>query len=148
MFSLPRNAQRKHSNDIVMKHITFRSLRLAVVGLCLVLCPSTHNAKADGYLCPGGAVPTAGGTYSWDDPNWSTASSCASPGAWPAGSFARFHGGVSYTVTANNTESMTGLFDNFDTTGANTLTINAAGGGNLSIVASGTLTGGLPVQGF
>ena len=133
---------------IVMKQLTLKSLRVVPIGLCAVLCLVAYNAKANGYLCPGGAVPNDGGTYSWDDPNWSTVTPCGTPGAWPAGSFAEFHGGVSYTTVVNNAESMAGLFNNYDGGGANTLAINAAGSGSLSIVAAGSLTAGLPVQGF
>jgi hypothetical protein len=64
-----------------------------------------------------------------------------------AGSFARFLGLGSYTVTVNNSESMAGLVE-VPAQATATLTINAAGSGGLDVVANTTLTTGLPAQGF
>jgi autotransporter-associated beta strand protein len=117
-----------------------------VAALALAGLPAYHaDAGSLYFIPPGGTAP--GGSYSWDDPNWSTSSSGTSPGPWVAGSFARFYQPNSYTVTVNNSETNAGMAE-ASTTGGATLTINAAGSGNLSIVTNSSLTGGLPTQGF
>src|ERR1039458_6366141 len=93
-----------------MKKHTPNPLRFIPVALGLVLGLLAYNANAQTYFCPGTIV--ANGTYSWDGPNWSTSSGCASPTTWLAGGFARFYGGgaFAYTVTVNASESMAGLY--------------------------------------
>jgi len=77
-----------------------------------------------------------GGSYSWDNPVWSTSSAgTAATANWVAGGFARFGGGSSgnaYTVTVNNDESMAGVFEAVSGVG---LTINGAGAGTVDIAS-------------
>src|SRR5512137_2033366 len=83
----------------------------------LMVCLVANSAKAaNAYFDVNGTTAgygtTAGGSYSWDDPNWATASGGgAATAAWVAGNFARFLGTNSYTVTVNNAESMAGLVE-------------------------------------
>ena len=137
-----------------MKKLTPNSLRFRFIpaALGLVFALLANDAKAaNAFFDVNGATAgygvTAGGTYSWDDPNWATVTGgTTATAAWVAGSFAEFLGPGSYTVTVNNSEANAGMVANSGATGT-TLTINAAGSGALSI-NPGTLTFGLPVQGF
>jgi len=93
----------------------------------------------------------ANDTLSWDDTVWTGDPAGSPTSTWAVVStlvspnFPRFNSTTTpYTVTINNTEYNAGMFG----ASAVTLTINAAGSGNLYIVPSATLTGGLPAQGF
>lgn len=83
-----------------------------------------------------------GGTYSWDDANWSVSGGTSSgPFAsdWTPGDFARFYGvgsGNAITVTVNASESMAGMYLD---SGTATLNINDAGNGTGALdVTAGT----------
>jgi autotransporter-associated beta strand protein len=121
--------------------------------LFLFFCALAHRAQAanaffDVTGATAGYGTVAGGSYSWDDPNWATATGGSSATAgFVAGSFAEFLGTNSYTVTVNNSESIAGFVENSGSGVGSTLTINAAGGGVLSLVSNTSLTVGLPVQG-
>jgi autotransporter-associated beta strand protein len=123
----------------------------ALIGfLCAVAADA--NAATSYYFDVNGATSGFGiannGSYSWDDPNWSTSSSGnVATGNWVPGGFARFPGGSTgnaYTITVNNDESMAGLFN----TVATAVTINAAGVGTLDITAVGGSGPGGTIQGF
>jgi autotransporter-associated beta strand protein len=136
-----------------MKKLTPNPLRFIPAALCLLFSLLANNARAGSlYFDVNGTAATYGtaasGSYSWDAAYWATASGgTTATAAWVAGSFARFYGANSYTVTVNNPESMAGMAEASSTAGA-TLTLNAAGSGSLSVVPSGTLTTGLPTQLF
>ncbi len=141
-----------------MKKLT--STRLIPAALGVALCLVANNAKAgNAYFDVNGTSAgygiVNGGSYSWDDPNWAATSGGGNPTAnWVAGSFARFYGGVSgdsYTVTANNPESMAGLYGYISGV---SVTINGAGAGALDVVsgdqgfiATGNVTINAPVTG-
>jgi fibronectin-binding autotransporter adhesin len=116
--------------------------------LCLLAGLLAANSAMGQYFDVNGATSGFGiannGSYSWDANFWSTSSAgTVATTAWVPGTFARFYGGTSgqaYTVTVNNDESMAGLWQH---TSGVTVTINAAGSGDLNI----TTVGG-PVQGF
>jgi hypothetical protein len=123
----------------------------ASTALSLAFCLLNTNANAQNqYFDVNGSTSgygtSTGGSYSWDDPNWGTSGGTGTTTVWGAGTFARFYGPGSYTVTANNVESMAGMYANMGS--GSTLTINGAGSGALSIVsgdqgflaASGTTT--------
>jgi autotransporter-associated beta strand protein len=123
--------------------------------VCGFLAHTAGAATLTYYLHVNGTSPGFGinpnDNISWDDLVWATNSAGAPLTNWVDGStlanpgFPRFNSTTTpYTVTVNNSEINAGMF------GASgvTLTINAAGGGNLNVVPSATLTGGLPVQGF
>jgi autotransporter-associated beta strand protein len=102
------------------------------------------NGTAPGY----GINPND--NISWDGTVWATASGAAPSTTWASVStlanagFPRFNSTTTpYTVTVNNTEYNAGMFG----AAGVTLTINAAGSGNL-FVTPGSITGGLPAQGF
>ncbi|HVM49105.1 MAG TPA: autotransporter-associated beta strand repeat-containing protein, partial [Candidatus Acidoferrum sp.] len=132
-----------------MKKLNLKRIKLIPVSLGFLLCAQAHHAKAANlYFCPSGSPPVNGGSYSWDDPNWSTSTSCSSPGAWQQGSFPEFHGGsISYTVTVNNTEQYVGLYNSYDAGSTATLIITNAGSGNLQLQPNASLTDGFPTQG-
>jgi PEP-CTERM motif len=121
-----------------MKNPSLKYLTPAIASVCLGLCLSANKASAQNQYF---TTVANGGTYSWDGANWSTNGSAGNvppyASTWVAGNFARFYNGSSdnYTVTANQAESMSGLFLNAGA--AATLNINDAGGGtgSLSIVA-------------
>ena len=122
--------------------------------LCLLATLLAANSAMGQYFDVNGATSGFGiannGSYSWDASFWSTSSAgTVATTAWVPGTFARFYGGTSgqsYTVTVNNDESMAGLWQHASGV---TLTINAAGSGDLNITtAGGTLQGGTDVQGF
>jgi fibronectin-binding autotransporter adhesin len=124
------------------KHYIHESLRFGSAGLCLLLAFLANNAKAqNAYFDVNGTTAgygtAGGGSYSWDGNNWGTSGGTGATTAWTPGTFARFLGGGSYTVTVNADESMAGMF--LDITGT-TLTLNAAGVGDLRVSSA--------VQGF
>jgi autotransporter-associated beta strand protein len=132
-----------------MKKVTPNSLRFIPAALCLLFSLLANNATANYFHVNGTATDygiVANNSYSWDGPViWATAATAAPTVTWVAGDFARFNSTTTpYTVNVNGTVSMTGMF------GASgvTLTVNAVGGGNLNVPPNGTLTAGLPVQGF
>src|SRR5579863_9044849 len=98
--------------------------------LCLLAALLANSARGQ-YFDVNGATSGFGiannGSYSWDANVWSTSSAgAAATTAWVPGTFARFYGGTSgqsYTVTANNDESMAGLWQH---TSGVTVTIDAA----------------------
>jgi autotransporter-associated beta strand protein len=128
---------------------------LAAAIVCGFLAHSAGAATLTYYLHVNGTSPGFGinpnDNISWDDLVWATNSAGGPLTNWVDGStlanpgFPRFNSTTTpYTVTVNNTEINAGLF------GASgvTLTINAAGSGNLSIVPNTSLTAGLPSQGL
>ncbi len=137
----------------IMKNISRVSQYIAA-SLFLTLMALNVNAQSLYFDVNGttaGYGTAAAGTYSWDDPNWATATGGTNAtGAWVAGSFARFLGTNSYTVTVNGDEQNAGLVQApaVGTAANNILTINAAGSGTLDVLPASTLTAGLPAQGF
>ena len=141
-------------NVLIKKPLRSLSNILAAAIVCGFLAHKA-GAATSYYFHVNGTAPGFGinpsDNLSWDDLLW-TADAAGSPtSTWAAVStlvnpgFPRFNSTTTpYTVTVNNTEYNAGMF------GASgvTLTINAAGSGSLNVVASATLTGGLPVQGF
>src|SRR6266403_6037740 len=136
--------------------LALASLKFIPAILGLLCCLAINNAKAaNQYFDVNGVTSgygvTAGGTYSWDGANWGVSGGAGATVVWTPGTFARFYGAASYTVTVNASESMAGLFQNGGS--AQTLTISDAGSGtgNLSIVGGGTTTAldpSMNVQGF
>jgi autotransporter-associated beta strand protein len=145
---------------VMKKSLCFVALSNSL--MALVVCGLlAQNAGAQpvttNYYChvngtgPGYGI-NANDNLSWDDMIWATTNATGAPDiTWAVGStptgpgFARFNSTTTpYTITVNNTEINAGLI------GASgvTLTINAAGSGNLSVVPNATLTAGLPTQGF
>jgi hypothetical protein len=124
-------------------------------GLCLCACLLTNNAKANFLFDANGATSgfgiVNGGSYSWDDANWTTSATgvtATSPWTSFEQQFARIGGtaNAAYTITVGADEQMAGLF-NTQSTG--TLTINAIGIGTLDVVTNGgSLVSGGFVQGF
>jgi autotransporter-associated beta strand protein len=126
-------------------------LRGAIITVLASVALLANNAKADNWFDVNGTSAgygtVGGGSYSWDDPNWATASGGTSAtGNWVQGSFARFLGTGSYTVTVNATETNSGWYQ-AAASSPNTLTINASGSGNLYIAAPASTFDGLYVQG-
>lgn len=128
---------------------------LAAAIVCSFLAHNAGAATLTYYLHVNGASPGFGinpnDNISWDDFVWATNSAGPPLTNWVDGStlanpgFPRFNSTTTpYTVTVNNTEIMAGMFGGSGVT----LTINAAGSGNLNVVPSATLTAGLPTQGF
>jgi Concanavalin A-like lectin/glucanases superfamily/Immunoglobulin domain len=114
-------------------------IRGMALGLAVLSCATMAKGATSLYFDVNGTTAgygiVNGSTYSWDAANWDTTTGGGASVSWGAGDFARFYGGASgytYTVTANNSESMAGLFEN---TAGVTVIINAAGSGNLSIVS-------------
>jgi autotransporter-associated beta strand protein len=125
----------------------------ALLVLLCALLVNNANAATTYYFHINGTGPgygiNANDSLSWDGTSWTALATGAPTNTWAVVSpqanagFARFNSTTTpYTVTVNNTEYDAGIF------GGGTLTINAAGGGNLNIVTTATLTGGLGVQGF
>lgn len=108
---------------------------LAAMGLVSGVIPNEARA-ANLYFDTNGTSSgygiSNGGSYSWDANNWATATGgTTTTGAWGAGDFARFNGGSSgnaYTVTVNNSESMSGLYD---TVSGVSMTFSGTGNFNL-----------------
>lgn len=141
---------------------SFRLLRSSkIVLLATIVCSLSVAAlqaqpvTTNYYFHVNGTSPgfgiNANDNLSWDDMLWTTNSAGAPNITWAVGSlstgpgFARFNSTTTpYTITVNNTEINAGLI------GASgvTVTINAAGSGNLSVVPNSGLTAGLPTQGF
>ena len=120
-----------------------------ILGLILL----ASGARADNWFDVNGTAAgygtVAGGSYSWDDPNWATVvGGTNATGNWVQTNFARFLGTGSYTITVNNSETNAGLFQAVAVNSGFTVTINAAGSGNLWINPNSSLTTGLPVQGY
>ena len=136
------------------RKLAFKSFRFISAVLALACSLLAHNAGAANAFfdlngTTAGYGTAAAGSYSWDGTTWATVTGGTSATAgFVPGSFAEFLGTSSYTVTANASESVAGLVENSGSGVGTTLTINAAGAGALNIVPSGTLTFGLPVQGF
>lgn len=120
--------------------IRIKLFRLVPVALGLAFALLANSAKAQSEYFT--TAVTNDGTYSWDTTNWAATAAGPFDAPWTNGDFARFTGGggISYTVTVNNAESMAGLINNPST--SDTLTINDAGNGtgSLSIVSG--------IQGF
>lgn len=128
---------------------------MAAGGLAVAGMANQASAATQQYYDANGTTAgygiTDGGSYSWDDPNWASASGgAAATSTWVTDGtgFARFFGAgttgtnaASYTVTVNNDEKMAGLF--VTANGVN-VTINAAGAGTLDISSGvqGFLNGG------
>ena len=82
------------------------SLHSLCAGSCLLAALLANQAMAQNQYFGVTAGITTGGTYSWDDPNWSISGGTSSgpfASTWTAGDFARFYGGAgdNYTVTVN-----------------------------------------------
>jgi hypothetical protein len=121
-----------------MKYRPLNSLRILTAALGAALGLVAYQAQAQNqYFDVNGATSgygTAnGGSYSWDANNWGVSGGAGATTAWTAGTFARFYGANNYTVTVNNDESVAGLYQNGGS--GHTLTINAAGVGDLNIVS-------------
>jgi len=120
-----------------MKNLHSNSLRFIPAALGLAFALVAYNAMANTslYFDSNGTTTGYGSGGSWDGNNWATASGgTKTTGAWVPGDFARFYTAASSTVTVNNDESMGGLYE---TVSGVTLTINAAGSGDLNITSSG-----------
>lgn len=135
-------------NCTVLKRVAICTSALLAVLACKSNAQSLYfdvNGTTAGYGTAGN------GSYSWDDANWATASGGATAtGNWSSGAFARFLGTNSYSVTINGDEVNAGLVQApaTGTSANNILTLNAAPGGSLDVMAATSLTAGLPVQGF
>src|SRR6267142_2324597 len=116
---------------VVLK--TFKPVWVALVCCLSATALQAANQYFDVNGVTSGYGVANGGTYSWDGVNWGISGGAGATTAWVPGTFARFYGAATYTVTVNATESMAGLFQNGGT--AQTLTISDAGGGsgNLTI---------------
>jgi autotransporter-associated beta strand protein len=141
--------------NVLIKKPLAVSKFLAALVVCGFLAQSALAATLTYYLHVNGTSPgfgiNANDNISWDDLVWATNSAGPPLTNWVDGStlanpgFPRFNSTTTpYTVTVNNSEINGGMFG----AAGVTITINAAGGGNLNVVPSATLTGGLPVQGF
>ena len=105
-------------------------LRSLIGGLALgaALLASAPSAKAaNAYF-----TTAAAGPYSWDGANWSTVVGGPFTSTYVSGSFPRFNGTGTYTITCNAVESMAGMFANASTT----LNITNAGTGGFSILTT------------
>jgi autotransporter-associated beta strand protein len=122
------------------------SLRFIPTALGLALCLLANNAKAQSYFDVNGATVGSGvangGSYSWEDPNWSASPpGNAATANWMEGSSIRFAAFTDaaandYTVTANANHTFAGLF------------LQANGGGTVTLNGSGVLSLASGVQGF
>jgi len=141
--------------NVLIKKSLAVSKFLATLVVCGFLAQSALPATLTYYLHVNGTSPgfgiNANDNISWDDFVWATNSAGPPLTNWVDGStlanpgFPRFNSTTTpYTVTVNNSEINAGLF------GASgvTVTINAAGSGNLNVVPNTSLTGGLLTQGF
>src|SRR5262245_7812560 len=121
---------------------------LMALVVCGLMAQNAGAATLTYYLHVNGTSPGFGinpnDNISWDDLVWATNSAGPPLTNWVDGStlanpgFPRFNSTTTpYTVTVNNSEINAGMF------GASgvTLTLNAAGGGNLFVVPNPTLTG-------
>jgi autotransporter-associated beta strand protein len=104
-----------------MKNLNPNPLRFILSALCLSLALLANNAKGqvtsyyfDVNGATAGSGVTDGGTYNWEDPNWSTDSTGDSAtGNWVDGGFPVFSAGTdatgSYTITANSGHTIAGM---------------------------------------
>jgi autotransporter-associated beta strand protein len=144
-----------------MKVVIKSSLSLAVPNflmalvICVLLAQNASAATLTYYFHVNGTSPDFGilpnDNLSWDNLVWATNAAGPPVTNWVDGStlanpgFPRFNSTTTpYTVTVNNSEINAGIFG----AAGVTITINAAGSGNLNVVPNTTLTGGLPTQGF
>jgi autotransporter-associated beta strand protein len=139
--------------NVLIKKPLCTSVPLKLLVAVIVCAFLGENAKADNWFDVNGTATgygtVGGGSYSWDDPNWATVvGGTSATGNWVQGSFARFLGTGSYTVTISGSETNAGMVQAPASGTGNALTINAAGSGNLYIAPNGSLTTGLPVQGY
>ncbi|HEX3799816.1 MAG TPA: hypothetical protein VH413_14055 [Verrucomicrobiae bacterium] len=128
------------------------TLLYASAGVCVLFGLQANNAQAgndffDVNGTTAGTGVTSGASYSWEDPNWATASGgTTATGAWTPGSFAEFTTALPYTVTLSADESVAGFFA---TVSGETLNLNATGSGTLDLPTSTTVVAGVgTVQGF
>src|SRR6476661_4519168 len=142
----PGTNARPWQSLVLLKLITAAALAFTLVfpGRAAVSYYFHVNGTGPGY----GINPND--SLSWDDMYWTALSTGAPTSTWATVStlanagFPRFNSTTTpYTVTVNNTEYNAGMFG----AAGVTLTINAAGSGNLYVVP-GSLTGGLPAQGY
>lgn len=142
-------------NVLIKKPLCRPALFLMAVIACALLAHNAGAATLTYYFHVNGTGPGYGinssDSLSWDDPLWATAATAAPSTNWATGAtlanpgFPRFNSTTTpYNVTANSTEYNAGMFG----AAGVTLTINAAGSGNLFVVPNATLTGGLPAQGL
>lgn len=104
--------------------------------LCLFSCLCASRSQAQNqYFDINGATSgygvAANGSYSWDAANWGVSGGTGATTTWGAGTFARFYGAATYTVTVNNDELMAGMYQNGGS--GHNLTVNSAGSGALDI---------------
>jgi autotransporter-associated beta strand protein len=126
------------------------SLRFLPAALGLAVCLLAGNAKAQSYFDVNNATAGSGvasaGSYSWEDPNWSTSPSGNAGtinwfGGGLEGTAIRFAAGTdaaanNYTVTANADHLFAGMF------------LQADGGGAVTLNGSGVLSLVSGIQGF
>jgi hypothetical protein len=145
---------RKPTTNTKFKFVKFLA---AISSLMWTLLP--EDAQANTFFDVNGATTgfgiVNGGSYSWDDPIWTSSSGgTTATFAYPgAGTFPRFTppASTAFTVTVNADEHLAGLFTTVSTM---TMTINSASGGFLDIdsgdqgfLLSGTLIINAPIGG-
>ena len=122
-----------------LRNSVLKIISPAIAGVVLGLLPNGAKAQTQYFT-----TVANDGTYSWDAANWTTNGAVANTPpyatAWNPGNFARFYSGAgdSYTVTVNQAESMSGMFQSSGSSAI--LSINDAGNGtgSLSIVPNAT----------
>ena len=122
------------------------SIKSIATALGLAVCLLANGAGAQSYFDVNGATVGSGaanaGSYSWEDPNWSTSPTGTFATAnWMEGSSIRFAAFTdaaanNYTVTANANHTFAGLV------------LQADGGGAVTLNGSGVLSIASGVQGF
>ncbi|HEX3623827.1 MAG TPA: PEP-CTERM sorting domain-containing protein [Verrucomicrobiae bacterium] len=117
-----------------MKNPALKFLTPAIAVACLGSLPNAAKAATDYFT----TAITAGNTYSWDDANWSTSSTGPFTSDWVAANFAEFKSAASYTVTVNQSENNTGIYND---SSSSTITINDAGSGTGNLNVSGGIQG-------
>lgn len=126
-------------------HLAVKSLKFGALTLSALLALLANKASAaDTQYFGGSGGIVNGGSYSWDDLDWSALNgSSAGPFNSPwlgtgdaNGDFARFYGGAgdTYTVTTGSDEQMAGMY------------LNAGSGVNLIVNDDGSGNGTLDVQ--
>jgi autotransporter-associated beta strand protein len=121
---------------IASKLCRIRSARVALFGLSLGLGLAAGNVQAANYYfdvndATAGSGVTNGGSYSWEDPVWTTVSGgTVATINYVDGNFPRFSAGTdatgSYTITANSNHSTVGMIVEDQASGA-TITLNGTG---------------------
>lgn len=155
-FSVEKNAMKKKQS-----RKSFQLAAMSVISMALGSIANQSAKAATLYFDANGTSAgygiSNGGTYSWDDANWATATGGTSATSnWVQGSFAEFVGGSSgntYTVTVSGDEQNAGWYQ---TVAGVNLTINAIGSGQLDVTtgvqgvlnkSSVTMTVNAPITG-